>query len=338
MTTGTHVIERFTIGKALAVLASALVGMAALPSAADAQPAAKLVRIGYLTPTPNAEREAVFRQALAKLGYVEGRNFVIEYSSADGNFARLPDLASELVRLKVDIIVAVVTQASIAAKGATATIPIVMVGTADPVGSGLVASLARPGGNVTGTSTASVDVVGKHLELLREVRPGVSRVAALWNPSNELFAALQLKEAKAAAAKLGIELQVFEARRPEALESAFAAMTGVRPGALLILADPMFGDNAERIARLATERRLPAVGGFANYANHGILLSYGSNLNEMHRGAAEYVDRILKGAKPADLPVERPTRFELVVNARTAKTLGISIPPSLAARADRVIQ
>lgn len=321
---------------ALGALASVLVGIVTLPHAACAQPPGKVVRIGYLAPIAHAEREAAFREALSKLGYVEGRNLKIEYRSGDGNFERLPGLAAELVRLNVDVIVAVVTQATLAAKGATSTIPIVMVAVGDPVSAGLVASLARPGSNVTGNSGSTVDVVGKQLELLREVLPRVSRVAVLWNPTNPVFQALQLKEAKAAAARLRIELQLVEAKRPDALESAFQTIAAARPDAVLVMGDPMFTTRAEQIAHLALARRLPTVSGF--YADDGILIAYGSNFEELHRRAAVYVDRILKGAKPADLPVERPTRFELVINVKTAKALGITIPPALASRADRLIQ
>ena len=319
------------------MLASILIAFVALSTAADAQAPAKAVRIGFLAPVSHTEREAVFRDALSKLGYVEGRNLTIEYRSADGNFERLPGLAAELARLKVDVIVAVVTQAALAAKAATSTIPIVFVAVADPVGSALVTSLARPGGNVTGNSIAAVDVVGKQLELLRELLPGVSRVAALWNPTNTVFAGQQLKEAKAAAARLGIELQIVEADKPEALENAFQKIAASRHGAVLVLGDPMFGAHADRIARLALERRLPTVGNLGASAEAGIVIAYGANFEEMYRRAAVYVDRVLKGAKPADLPVERPTRFELIVNARTAKALGITIPPALATRADRVV-
>ena len=289
----------------LAALASVLAGVVTLPHAARAQPPGKLVRIGYLAPIAHPEREAVFREALSKLGYVEGRNLTIEYRSADGNFQRLPRLAAELARLDVDVIVAVVTQAALAAKGATSTIPIVFIAVADPVGSALVTSLARPGANVTGNSVAAVDVVGKQLELLRELLPGVPRVAALWNPTNTVFAAQQLKEAKAAAARLGIELQVVEVERADALENAFQKIVGTRTGAVLVLGDPMFGTQAERIARLALDRRLPTVGNLGGTADAGIVIAYGASFEEMHRGAAVYVDRILKGAKPADLPIER---------------------------------
>lgn len=322
----------------LAALASALFAIVTPPQGVGAQVPAKVVRVGYLTPTALTEREAVFRQELARLGYVEGRNLSIEYRNADGRFERLPELAADLVGLNVDVIVAVVTQAAVAAKGTKSTIPIVMVGVADPLSAGLVASLARPGGNITGNSAANLDVVGKQFELLREMLPGASRVAVLWNPTNTVFGAQQLKEANAAAARLGVELVVVEARLPDALEGAFDQLSAARPNALLIMSDPMFGTQTQRIGRLAIKHRLPAVAGFGNYADAGVLLAYGSNLEELHRRAAVYVDRILKGAKPADLPVERPTRFELVTNAKTAKALGVTIPPALASRADRVVR
>lgn len=324
-------VESMTIRNALAVLVSVVIGIVA-PMPAGAQTPTKTVRIGFLAPITHAEREAAFRQELSRLGYVEGRNLTIEHRTADGHFDRLPALASELVRLNVDVIVAVVTQAALAAKGATSTIPIVMVAVGDPVDAKLVASLARPGGNVTGTSSITADLLGKQLELLREMLPRVSRVAALWNPTNTVFQTLQLKEAKAAAAKLRIELPVVEAKAPEELDGAFRTIAALRPDALLVMGDPMFTTQAEWIARLALERRLPTASGF--FSDAGILLSYGPDFTDLHRRAAVYVDRILKGARPADLPVERPTRFELVIDAKTAKALGIAIPPALAARAE----
>jgi putative ABC transport system substrate-binding protein len=322
-----------------ALVRLAVVGVAALcASPAFAQAAPGTARIGMLTPTTNAAREDVFRRELARLGHVEGRNLVIEYRTANGDFDRLPALAAELARANVDVIVAIVTQASVAAKAATTTIPIVIVGVGDPVGAGLVTSLARPGGNVTGNSGAAVEVVGKQLELFRELIPNVSRVTALHNPSNRVFQAQQLEQAKRAARGLGIELAVVEASRPEALEAAFRALDAARPDGLLILADPMFGLHADRIARLALARRLPTVSGFETYADAGVLVAYGANFDEFYRRGAVYVDRILRGAKPADLPVERPNRFELIVNLRSAKALGITLPAALIARADRVVQ
>ncbi len=321
----------------LLVVALAL-GVAAGPLLSDAQRPGKIPRIGYLTPNSQPAREEQFRGALRELGYAEGRSLAIEYRSAEGRFERLPALAAELVALEVDVIVAVVTQAALAAQAATRTIPIVMVGVADPIGTGLVASLARPGGNVTGTSAVAADVVGKQLELLGQVLPRVSRIAALWNPTNLTFGQRQLAEAKAAATKLRMQLQVVEARSPADLERAFTVIAKPRPDALIVLADPLFHPHIARIAGLALSHHLPAVSGAREYAESGVLVTYGPTYPEAYRGAATYVDRILKGARPAELPVEQTTKFELVVNARTARTLGVAIPPSVVARADHVIQ
>jgi len=324
--------------RSLVLLAALVLAVCSVPLTSDAQRSAKGARIGYLTPSSQPAREEVFRRELSRLGYVEGPDFAIEYRSANGSFERLPDLAAELVALKVDVLVAVVTHAALAAKKATATIPIVMVGVSDPVGVGLVASIARPGGNVTGTSTLAADVVGKQLEVLKALLPKASRVAALWNPANPVFQQLQLGEAKAAAAKLRIQLQLFEARTPERLEPAFALMAKQRPDALSILGDPMFSAQGARIAELAARHRIPAVSGTSDYADAGGLITYGPNYPEAYRRSATYVDRILKGGRPADLPVEQPTKFELVINAKAAAALGITIPRSLAGRADRVVE
>jgi len=328
--------------RAAALIVAFALAILAPPLAADAQPLAKVPRIGFLaafSPTPEVSHfiEA-FRQGLRDLGYVEGRNIVIEYRWAHSSFERLPDLAAELVRLKVDIIVAVVTQASLAAKNATGTIPIVMVGVSDPVGSGLIASLGRPGGNITGTSGMAAELVGKQLELLKETLPKVSRVAALWNPANPVFQALQLRETKAAARALRVQLQILEARGPDELDRAFAAMTRERAGALLVLGDPVFTLHRKRIADLGAKRRLPVVSGTREFAEAGGLMAYGPNYPDMYRRAATFVDKILKGTKPADLPVEQPTRFELVVNMKTAKALGLTFPPSVMIRVDHAIQ
>jgi putative ABC transport system substrate-binding protein len=319
-------------------LALLVLGVLWLPLVSESQRAAKATRVGYLTPSAQPAREEAFRRELTQLGYVEGPDFVIEYRSADGRFERLPDLAAELVGLKVDVLVAVVTHAALAARKATATIPIVMVGVSDPVRAGLVSSVARPGGNVTGTSTLAADVVGKQLEVLKELLPKASRVATLWNPANPVFQHSQLGEAKAAAAKLRVRLQLFEARTPERLEPAFTLMAKQRPDALLILADPMFTSHWTRIAALAARHRIPAVSGTSDYADAGGLITYGSNYVEAYRRSATYVDRILKGGRAADMPVEQPTKFELVINAKAAAALGITIPRSLAGRADRIVE
>jgi putative ABC transport system substrate-binding protein len=328
----------------------------AAPLAAEAQPAGKVYRIGYLLAgrppaqdllkgrtlrpgLPGAPHliEAL-RQELRARGWIEGQNIVIEYRFAEGRLDRLPDLAAELVRLKVDIIVTVTAYAAVAAKNATATIPIVMIDAQDPVGLGLIASLARPGGNVTGLSiSVGPEIFGKRLELLKEIVPKVSRVAILRNPDNPASAP-QLREAETAARALRVRLQTLEARSPQEIESAFAAMTRERAGALLIIGDFLMYAHRVRLADLAAGSRLPAAYDLRDYAEAGGLMSYGTDLIDLHRRAAIHVDKILKGAKPADLPVEQPTKFELVINLKTAKALGLTIPPSLLGRADEVIQ
>jgi putative ABC transport system substrate-binding protein len=285
------------------------------------------------------ERDESFRQGLRELGYVEGKNIVIDYRFAEGKFDRLPDLAAELVELKVDVIVAQVTQASLAAKGATKTIPIVMQGVSDPVGTGLVASLARPGANITGTSAMSAEVVGKSLELLKETVPKLSRVAVLWNPNNAIFQAQMLRETQIAAGALAVELQILGAGGAEEIDQAFAAMTRGRAGALLVLPDPVFNFlHRARIVDLAEKSRLPAMYGARDFAAAGGLMVYGPNYADLFRRAATYVVKILKGASPADLPVEQPTKFELIINLKTAKALGLTIPIPLLGRADEVIE
>jgi putative ABC transport system substrate-binding protein len=305
---------------------------------AEAQFPPRLVRVGFLSASlPAADRmRPGLVDGLRQHGYAEGQNLVVEIRYAEARFERLPELAAELVRLRCDVIVAAVTQATLAARDATATIPIVMIGVADPVAAGLVASLARPGGNVTGTSGAQTQVVGKQLELLIETFPDVARVAVLWNPANPVYQALQLREAEIAARALRVELQLFEARKPGDLERSFASIATRRP--LLLMGDPLFNAHFRRIAELATARRLPIVTSLREYAEAGALLTYGPNVTELARRSAVYVDRLLKGAKPADLPVEEPTKFELVINLKTAKALGLTIPASLLARADQVIE
>jgi putative ABC transport system substrate-binding protein len=319
------------------------VGLTIAPLAAGAQQTGKVPRVGVLSPLsgsdPQVQRaQDVFRQALRELGYVEGQSIAIEYRWAEGESERLPDLATELVRLKVDVIVTFggVPPAQ-AAQRATNTIPIIMTGTADPVAAGLVASLARPGGNITGTTIISHELVGKELELLREVVPKVSRVAVLWNPANP-GNVHQLRAAETAARALGLRLQPQEARRPSEIDRAFAAMARERAGALLVLLDSIFYNQRERIADLAAKNRLPAIYGLSLHAEAGGLMAYGANRFDISRRAAGYVDRILKGAKPADLPVEQPTKFELFINLKTAKALGLTIPQTLLQRADEVLQ
>ncbi len=271
----------------------------------DAQQPGKMARLGYLTAVGragSAHLTEAFLQGLRDLGYVEGKNIAIEYRCADGKFERLPELAADLVRLKVDVIVAAVTQPSLAAKAATATIPVVMVAVSDPVGSGLVASLARPGGNLTGTSTMTAETAGKPLGLLKETLPKISRVAALWNPANPVFQAAQLREVEVTAKALGVKLQSLQARDPEEIDRAFAAIVSERTRALQVLGDPVFNTHRKQIVGLTLKHRLPAVSGVKEFADAGLLMSYGASFLESYRRAATYVDKILKGAKPADIP------------------------------------
>jgi putative ABC transport system substrate-binding protein len=314
----------------------------ATPFAAEAQQAAKTARIGYLSPNLAASPHTheAFRQGLRDLGYVEGRNVVIEYRDAEGKQERLPALAAELVALKVDIIVAPNTVGALAAKHATGTLPIVFATAGDPAASGLVTSLARPGGNVTGLSLLGPELIGKCLELLKQAVPEVSRVAALWEPGvlGERLDKDTLKRAEGAARALGVRLHFVEAQGPADFDRAFSDMTRARAGALTVLGSTMFGTERRRLVELAAKNRLPAVYPWREFVDAGGLMSYGANVADLYRRAATYVDKILKGAKPADLPVEQPTKFELVINLKAAKALGLTIPPSLLGRADEVIQ
>jgi len=317
-------------------------GLLAAPLAAEAQQAGKTYRIGVLGNVPltdprSARLWGAFAEGLRDLGYVDGGNTTIEHRSSEGKYERLPALAAELVRLKVDIIVAPAAQNVLAARQASRTIPIVMASVGDPVGNGLVASLARPGGNVTGTSFLTSAMVGKQLELLTQITPHVARLAILLNPANPGHP-LTLEEAKAAAHLLRIQLQALEARGPDDLERTFAAMAREHAGALFVPWDGTFLVLLTRITRLAAKTRLPTLYGQRGYVDAGGLASYGPSAIESFRRAATYVDKILKGAKPGDLPVEQPTKFELVINLKTAKALGLTIPPSVLQRADEVIQ
>jgi putative ABC transport system substrate-binding protein len=325
-----------------AALAAALaLAVLAAPLAAEAQQAAKIARIGYLAPNLAADphRSEAFRQGLRDLGYIEGRNVVIEYRDAEGKYERLPALAAELVALKVDVILAPNTVTALAAKQATKTIPIVFAGTTDPVASGLVASLARPGGNVTGGSNLNSELLGKCLELLKQAVPGVSRVAVLWQAGavDEHTEKDRLKRAEVAARALGMRLQFVEARGPEDFDRVFSEMTRARAGALTVLGSTLFIIERRRLVDLVTKNRLPAVYPWREFVDVGGLMAYGANSPDLYRRAATYVDRILKGTKPGDLPVEQPTKFELVINLKAAKALGLTIPPSVLTRADQVI-
>jgi putative ABC transport system substrate-binding protein len=296
-----------------------------------------VARIGSLRTggAAGARQREAFRQGLRDLGYVEGRNVVIEYRGDEGKLERLPAYMTELVALKVDVIVVAGTLQALAAKQATTTLPIVFTSVGDPVASGLVTSLGRPGGNATGLSTLAPELVGKCLEQLKQAVPGVSRVSVL---RDERTGQILLKEAEVAARALGVQLQVVEARGPAEFDRAFSDMTRARAGALAVLPTPMFFSERRRLVDLAAKNRLPTVFPYREFVDAGGLMAYGPNLADLSRRAATYVDKILKGANPGDLPVEQPTKFELVINLKTAKALGLTIPPSLLQRADEVIQ
>ena len=312
----------------------------ALCSVSEAQQPAKIPRIGYLQVTASsavAARTEAFRQGLRELGYVEGKNIVIEWRFAEGKADRLPALAAELVRLKVEVIVTSGPTVTRSAKEATVTIPIVMAFDNDPVGNGFVASLARPGGNITGLSTLAPEISGKQLELLKEIVPKLSRVAVLGtstNPGN----AQALKEIELAARAFRVQLQYLDVRGAKDIETAFRAASKGRADAVLVLAGPVLVTHRKQVVDLAVKNRLPAMYYRREFVEDGGLMSYGVNFTDLDRRAATYVDKILKGAKPADLPVEQPTKFELVINLKAAKQIGLTIPPNVLARADKVIK
>ncbi len=309
-------------------------------SFAEAQQAAKVPRIGLLSPfspSATASWHQAFRQGLRDLGWVEGKNISIEYRYAEGRSDRLPDLAADLVRLKVDIIVAAVNTDALAAKNATRAIPIVVASAGDPVALGLVESLARPGGNITGLSQIAPELAGKRLELLKEIVPKLSRVAVLWNPQGTT-SPLSWKEIQLPARELGVQLHSLEARSSKDFAKTFEEATRARAGALAIMPDPLFAGNLKRIAELAAKSRLPSIFHLEEFVESGGLVAYGVDRSDQFRRAATYVDKILKGAKPADLPVEQPTKFELVINLKAAKQIGLRIPPNVLVRADKVIK
>jgi putative ABC transport system substrate-binding protein len=314
-------------------------GLLAAPLAAEAQVAGKVPRIGFLffgSPGPSRELDA-FRQGLRELGYIEAQNIAVEYRFARGRLERLPELAAELTRLKPDVLVTPGTPASLGAKQATRTIPIVFAGVADAVGAGLIASLARPGENITGLASSSAELGGKRLGLLKELAPKASRVAVLYNPADRSNV-LVLKELQESAPPLGLTLQPLEVREPGEFEGAFAAIARERARAMFGAAGVLTFAHKEVLVNLAAKRRIPAMWGHRQFVDAGGLLSYAVNFYDQIRRTAIYVDRILKGAKPADLPVEQPTKFELVINLKTAKALGLTIPPSLLQRGDQVIE
>jgi len=316
-------------------------GFLAAPLAVEAQPAGKVYRIGLLEfSAPDAARQALwasFRQRMRELGYVEGQTVTYEPRWAQDDNDRLSRLAAELVGLKTDVIVTAATVSALAAKRATATIPIVMATGADPMAVGLVANLRQPGGNVTGMTTINSELAAKRLELIRIVVPRASRIAILWDDTGSAFR-FALDTTEAEAKRAGFTLQGVSVRGPAEIEAAFATVLRGRAGALSIAPSPMFFSHRKRLAELAIKHRLPTVVALREYAEAGGLVSYGADNSDMFRGAAVFVDKILKGAKPGDLPMEQPTKFELIINLKTAKALGLTIPPSLLARADQVIQ
>ena len=320
----------------------ALLGGAAVawPLAAHAQQATKVPRIGLVSPFARSDTalwHQAFLQGLRDRGWVEGKTIIVEYRYAEGRNDRLPELIADLVRVKVDIIVTSVTNDALAAKNATREIPIVMVAAGDPVATGIVASLARPGGNITGLSQMNPELIGKRLELLKEIVPELSSVAVLWNPEDPI-SVLGWQEIQLPARKLAVEAHSLEVRSPGDLDKAFDEAARTRVGALVIMPNPVFVTNLKRIADFAAQSRLPSIFHLREFAEAGGLVSYGVDRSDLFRRAATYVDKILKGANPADLPIEQPTKFELVVNLKTAKALGLGMPPSLLARADEVIE
>jgi putative ABC transport system substrate-binding protein len=313
----------------------------ALCSSAEAQQAKKVPRIGYLTgatPAGQSVRLEAFRQGLRELGYVEGKNIVVEYRYAEENPDRLPALAAELVRLKVDVLVTGGGGITRAAKNATNTIPIVMAQDGDPVANGFVASLARPGGNITGLSNLAPEISGKQLELLKEILRKLSRVAVLVSSAKNPANLQQVREIELAAEAFKVNLQYLTVRSSRDIETAFRAATKERADAVLVQPGSIFNSHRTLIVKLAAQSRLPAIYSHSQYVNEGGLMTYGASLPDLDRRAATYVDKILRGAKPADLPIEQPAKFELIINLKAAKQIGLTIPPNVLARADRVIR
>ena len=326
--------------KSLAVIASLILGLLAAPLAAEAQQPGKIVRVGLLaggSPASMAPYVDALREGLRELGYVEGRNLAIEARYAEGKAERVAELAAELVRLKVHVIVSGAISAIRTAKDATSTIPLVMAAVADPLESEIVGSLARPGGNITGVSALAVGYSAKWLELLKEASPKTSRVAVLRSPSNPSHAGYW-REMQAAGPVLGVTVQPFDVRAPDEYTTAFVAMTKERAGALIVLPDPLTLVHQTQIVDLAAKHRLPAMYWQREFVERGGLMAYGANLRDIFRRAATFVDKILKGAKPGDLPVEQAVRVELMINLKTAKALGLIFPQSILVRADQIIQ
>jgi putative tryptophan/tyrosine transport system substrate-binding protein len=324
------------MGKKIIVVLLAGLVLVSVHSAAAQQPK-NVPRIGYQSAGSSGEREQAFRQGLRELGYIEGQNIVIEWRFAQGKPDQVPRNSAELVQLKIDVIITGGSTDTRAAKGATSMIPIVMTNDGDPVGTGIVASLARPGGNITGLATLSSELDGKRLELLKETLPGLSQVVALRGPGPQRSSVTQ-KETEVAARSLGLKLQFQAVKEPDDLNRAFEAITKARSGALIVTGGPFGRANRKRIVEFAAKSRLPAIYYRRDFVEDGGLMSYDANRNDLSRRAALFVDKILKGAKPADLPVEQPIKFEFIINLKAAKQIGLTIPPNVLVRADRVIK
>jgi putative ABC transport system substrate-binding protein len=326
--------------RTIRLLVTFTLGLLVAPLASQTQQPTNVPRLGLLSPFSPADTarwHEAFRQGLHNLGWVEGKNISIEYRYAEGRSDRLAGLAADLVRLKVDVIVAAVTPDALAAKHATSTIPIVMASPGDPVASGLVESLARPGGNITGLSQIAPELAGKRLEWLNDIVPTLSRVAVLWDPQDR-GSVLSWHEIQRPARQLGVQLQALEVRSANDLDHAFDKATRARAGALAIMPSPVFVTNLKRLADLAARSRLPSIFHLREFVDAGGLMAYGPDRSDLFRRAATYVDKVLKGAKPADLPVEQPMKFELVINLKTAQALGLTIPPALLFQADEVLR
>jgi ABC-type uncharacterized transport system substrate-binding protein len=319
--------------RAVGCIVTCILGLLVVPLTSETQPRVKVPRIGYIGDTPGPYAEA-FRQGLRERGYIEGETIAVEYRWAEGRHERLPDLVAELVQRKVDVLVPVGTQPSRAAKQVTSTIPIVMAQVGDPVGSGLVASLARPGGNLTGVSVIGREILAKQLELLKQAVPRASQVAVLYNPTNSLI----LSELQVAAQGLGMTLHFVAVQQPEEFERAFAAIRAAQVDALHVIQDHLLFSHRTRIVDFAAQSQLPAIYMYREWADAGGFMAYGASLREVHRRVAELVDKILKGAKPADLPVEQVMRLNLVINLKTATALDLTLPPSVLVLADEVIR
>jgi len=328
------------IAKAFIIIAVFTISVLITPSASQAQHRGHAPRVGYLgtsSATLEAELVKAFQEGLRERGYVEGQNIVIEYRWAEGNYQRFPDLVADLVKLKVDVILTAGTPGALAAKQATQTIPIVMAVTGDAVATGLVSSLARPGGNLTGLTTMAPDLEGKRLQILRELLPKLMTLVALVNTSNP-FTAIQAEQTKISAKALGIQLHPIDLQRPEDLKDAFARVTRQRPDAITMVADRFLLAHRTQILDFVAKTRLPAMFPYRDFVVAGGLMSYAPSYEDLFRRSAVYVDKILRGAKPSDLPIEQPTKFEFLVNLKTAKTLGVPIPPSLLLRADHLLE